>query len=249
MAAAMALLALPAQMAAAADDEAGKPAPYVLIHKDGYRIDAMEKPVREGGKVKVRLAPQGLLTILPETDIDWTATEKYNAQFEKMAPQAPTPPAAETKPAGGGPVIEKTIVGSKIGASLAAMKADEEAAAGEGEPGEAGAAKPPAEKANPAAAAAAQAQIAKELDNVQKARDSALATKSQLEAQIAALQGKVANEPPSSGIQEYESPSRKALATAQEQLSSVTAQIQTLESRINELQYQVSLAVDPPAEE
>lgn len=232
-----------------AADGTDKPAPYVLIHKDGYRIDAMEKPVRENGKVKIRLAPQGLLTILPETDIDWAATEKFNQQYAAPAPPAPAPVKEEAEPAGSGPVIQKTIVGSKIRASLAAMN-DEDSSEGDKPEGEAPAKAPaPGSKLTPAAVAAAKAENAKELGNAQQAHKGALEAKSRLEAQISLLEAKVVNEPASSGIQDYESPSRKALTTAREQLASVDNQIQTLESRINELQYQASLLVDPPAEE
>jgi len=242
------LLALAAQPAAA-QTVAGKPAPYVLIHKDGYRIDAMDKPVREGGEVRIRLAPQGLLTILPESAIDWAATEKYNAQAQAAATPAPAPEPPMAEEGGGGPVIEKKIVGTKISASLDSSPGPAGEQAGEGE-GSGAAAKPApgsSKPADPNAAADARVAMAKEMEVLRKAIDSAQESRSQLEAQIAALQAKVVNEPPPSGVQEYESPSRKALAAAEASLATVTQKLQALEARLSELGYEEAVAPPAPA--
>lgn len=64
-------------------------AEYRVILRDGSWLRAQSKPVVEDGKARIRLMA-GLLTVVPESQVDWAASESYNRKR----------PAASTKPAG-----------------------------------------------------------------------------------------------------------------------------------------------------
>ncbi len=116
-----------------------KPAPWVLITKDGHRIDALARPERRDGRALIRLSPRGQLTSVPEASIDWDASERYNAP----RPAAPPAPAEEevleeqvvVPPEAAGEVepVEMTIIGSKVTAAPIESEAPGDAEAGEAE--------------------------------------------------------------------------------------------------------------------
>lgn len=198
-----------------AAEEAG----YVLVTRDGHRIDAREKPAVEEGMVRIRLHPSGMLTVLHTDRIDWPATERFN---ENRAP-APAPPGKRPEPgreapaAGPGDVKEMKITGSKFGQVR--------------EPA-------PAVEPDAAKGAARLAGLQREFQNLQRNYDSAVQSRDSLRRQIAGLEAKVARDPEPSGVQEYKSPSRKALDEARASLQTVEARVGVLESRMNEVRFQ-----------
>jgi hypothetical protein len=241
---------LPADAATGFDESA----PYVIITTKGYRIDAMEKPGKEGEMIKVRLSPTGQLAIVPAASIDWAATERYNAPrptVEKKREPVSTADGAHSIASAAGAAhaepIEMTIIGRKSGRAAVAAEEPGDAsggmgsgAAGEGSSaGEAGAGgdadAAPAKAADPAAVAAQLRELVKQLGQVRESYDGSMKLKGELESRLAELQAKVANEPQASSVQSYESPSRKALAQVQAQLDAVSSQIPSLEQRMNDI--------------
>jgi hypothetical protein len=238
----LACLALALAAASPALAQGTGKAAYILIHKDGYRIDASEKPVVEGDSVKVRLFPTGLLTTISASKIDWEATEKINAQGAQPAPRSTPPPKARSH---SGKVIEKTIRGSKIMTAIKAADAEAEASSAASADGSARAAAG-ARAVDPemakSKAASNKAARERELANLRSTRASTQKEKTGLEQQIARLQAKVANEPGASSVQAHKSASRAALEKARVALVQADARLRTLRRRIAEVEYQGVIA-------
>jgi BMFP domain-containing protein YqiC len=226
------LLSGPVETLAQAFSE-GRPAPYVLITKDGHRIDTLEKPAVEGEQVRVRLSPGGQLALVPVASIDWEATEEYNAppptpvsKPQPAPPPKPEVPAVEQE-ASPGQVREIRIIGSKIAAAL-----DSEAG------GAAGTGGSDAQAADPNQAANTLASLTREMASLTRRHQAALQSRSRLEQEVASLEAKASKEPPASSVQSYESRTQKALARARSSLRSLLGEIGTLESRMNEIRFQ-----------
>lgn len=197
----------------------------------------------EGERVRIRLAPGGALAVLPAGSVDWEATERYNAPPPPAAARpAPEPPRAEVEaPASGAQapgagLLKMTIIGKKWGLA-AAPPAAEPAAAGDAAAG--GRAAAPAAPANPnQAAASALAMLAREMTGLRAAMQELTASRSRLEEEIAQLEARAAKGSPTDALHAYESPTRRAIERARQNLQAVQDQIARIEGRMSEIRYQ-----------
>lgn len=73
---------------------AARPCPYVIMTTAGERIGSLDLPNHDNRPVKFRLCPNGTLTVIGASGVDWAATEKANA----AAAAAPTPAATPGPP-------------------------------------------------------------------------------------------------------------------------------------------------------
>lgn len=222
---------------AAGEGSLDKPVPYVLITTDGYRLDAMAPPERTGDTVKIRLAPHGQLTILSAGRVDWPATERFNAPrpepVRKREPVSTAEGAHSLASSAGrepGEPIEMTIIGER--SSVRAAPTPEAGGTAAEAPGVA-----PAVPADPAKVAAEMAGLRRQMAALKGDYEESVRTRTELETRQAELRQKVANEPPASGIQDYQSPSRKALAQVEARLTGLSERISTLERRMNDLRF------------
>jgi hypothetical protein len=207
----------------------------VVITRDGHRVDAMEKPVVEEGRVKIRLAPGGQLAVLFEDSIDWEATERFNAprpsRAKRPAPATGTRAGILQAGAAPGKPVEMRIVGGKR--SLATSTDREDAAGG------AAAAAGATADADPAEAARRLAELARQMSNVKTSYDSAVQSRTRLQQRLTELQQAAARNPRTAQPgRDYESPSQKALREVQAQLEAANQQITALERRMNDLRFQ-----------
>jgi archaellum component FlaC len=238
------MAALAATAALAAGPSAPPDKPYIVITRDGHRIDAMEKPVIEGTHAKVRLAPRGNLALVPADSIDWPATEKYNAP----PPASARKPAEERSPAGSGAahpsaaegsgVRELKILGSRHGLVVTAGKPGEGGEVGLLGIQPASAAAEPRPSQDPNQSAVQLATLSREMDGLKKILQEMNDSKAKQEEEIAKLQEQVSKQPPASGVQQYESPAQRALDRAHEALKQVEDQIAKIESRMSEIRSQ-----------
>ncbi len=196
----------------------------------------MEEPAREGGRVKIRLSPHGQLTVFSDSAIDWEATKRFNAPPPAPTPAAPSRSSAvdgglsiTTKAHArlGGPV-EISIIGSKGSVSGATT----------GEGGDAATGTTPPATLDPAQTAVQLAQLGRQMAIMKNTYNQTVMQRTGLETRLAELQQRVAKEPPASGLQSYETPSRKALALVQSQLAAAREQISALERRMNDIRFQ-----------
>lgn len=233
--------------AATVEDPGGgvsaKPAPYVVITTDGHRIDAMQKPEKTSGNVRIRLAPNGLLTLYPADKIDWAATERYNVP--QPSPRAQQASGAEDdnlaayagkKP---GAPLEMTIIGTKgagtVSESSGSGKAGQGTKAGsEGGAGEAtGAGAPSPEKAKQQID-----ELKREMTALKNTYQGTEKLKTDLESRISDLEAKAALEPDKSPDEKFQSPVDKALADARQQLQAANDQLSALDQRMNDIRIQ-----------
>lgn len=219
---------------AAAAEFFDKPAPYVVITRDGHRIDAMEKPAVEGDRVRIRLSPGGQLAVLPAESIDWEATEKYNAARAKPAVPAPEAAAPSTLPAAGktpGKPIKFEIIGGRQPVVTGAAESVEKAPA------------PAAETPAPVVVdeekrASMLAALSREIENLRGRHREAVARRSTVQRRVADLERSAGRRPEQSGVQEYESPSQRELARLRSELQTLQGQIATLERRMQQIRGQ-----------
>ncbi len=208
-----------------------RPAPYVIITRDGHRIDAMEKPEVGEGRARIRLAPRGTLSFYPADSIDWGATEKFNAPLP--APEAASAAAAGAKvapepaPVEPGKVIEMKIIGSARPVAAAATA------------GEAPAALAPAVPSDPNEVAALLATLAREFANLKKIQQDLSDSRTKLEQEVSSLEVRAAKEAPVGGIQAYESPTRKAIDRARADLQALAERLSPVETRLNEIRVRI----------
>ncbi|HZE88664.1 MAG TPA: hypothetical protein VE404_03905 [Verrucomicrobiae bacterium] len=221
-----------------------KPA-YSLITADGHRIDVTEKPVPQGEKVILKLFPSGDSAVYPAKAIDWPATERFNAP-----PPSAAAPAPQASPAAGTPevtapgrgrsatrsdgVLSLKLVG---GGHARATKSPENAAPGEAAPAPSGAT--PAKPADPKETASLLATLAKEMADLKQVQSGFVANKERLSADLAALEAKAANAPPA-GLNNYESPTKKAIDDLRAQIQAVDDQLEPIERRMQEIRVRQS---------
>jgi hypothetical protein len=62
------------------------PCPFVLVTAAGERVGSLDRPNHDGKPVKFRVCPHGTLTMFPERDVDWPATEKANTSGPTTTP-------------------------------------------------------------------------------------------------------------------------------------------------------------------
>lgn len=201
----------------------------MLITTDGHRIDVMEKPVAQGERIRLHLAPGGEMALYPSKLIDWPATEKFNAPPPPPAPKpAPTAEPAVAPALGGatagevsksGGVLELKLIGG--GRARATV------------PGE-GAAPAGARPADPNAAAGLLAALGREMADLRNVQAGLAASKARLEGELAQLQARAAKAPPQ-GLSNYESPTQKAIELTQQQLHEASDQLATVEKRISDI--------------
>jgi hypothetical protein len=208
-----------------------EPAPYVVITRDGHRIDAMEKPAVEGDRVRIRLSPSGQLAVVAAASIDWEATEKYSAARAKPAVPAPEAAAPSTLPAAGktpGKPIKFEIIGGRqpvvTGTGESAEKAPSPAAA---------AAAPTSTDSEKAASM--MAALSREMENLRGRHRDAVARRSTIQRRVAELERSAGRRPEPSGVQEYESPSQREFARLRSELQALQGQIATLERRMRQI--------------
>lgn len=216
----------------------------MVITTDGHRIDATGKPEVEGTRARLKLAPKGSPAVIAAAQIDWAATDKFNADLaaRRAAEAARAKAAASAKPAAGivagagpsGPVDMK-IIGARGGEALPLEGGA--AAVPEGAPGEKAVAAKGA-PADPAQAANLLAALNREMGNLKKLHAAALESKDRVERQIADLEAKYANNAERSAVQSLDQPSDRMLSQARASLQTVLEQIAKLESRMNQIRIQ-----------
>jgi hypothetical protein len=221
---------------AAATEFFDEPAPYVVITRDGHRIDAMEKPAEEGGRVKIRLSPSGQLAVVPTETIDWEATEKYNAARAKAA-SAPEAAEPSTLPAAGktpGKPIKFEIVGGRRPVVTGA----EEGAGKAPAPATATAAPAAAASADEEKAASMVAALSREFENLSGRHQDAVARRATLQRRLAELERSAGRRPAPSGDQAAASPSQRELARVRSELQALRGRIEALERRMQQIRGQ-----------
>ncbi len=219
---------------AAAEEFFDKPAPYVVITRDGHRIDVTEKPVPQDGSIRIRLFPGGQLAVVPAKSVDWEATEKYNAARAKPAMPAPEEAAPSTLPAAGktpGKPIKFEIIGGRRPVVTEVDETVEEA------PAPASEAPAPAVEAEEKKASMLAA-LSREMENLRGRHQDAVARRSTVQRRIEELERSAGRRPEPSGVQAQESPSQREIARLRSELQALQGQIETLERRMQQIRGQ-----------